>query len=312
MLLLCGAAYGQGRSDPTCAAAATVALPADAGSGGLSGYCDSQSLYYGYKGAPDYVKARQCAYREWEAGGYDPLNGPGILMMIYANGLGVTRNLEVAQRFACRVSGAAEAEIDGRLAHLEKLRTSGGKIDICDDITSGIMGGYCAEVQARLQRRDGEARFTRLTARWPAAHRTAFGDLRLVFGEYSELHAQQEQDLSGTARGMFVVQEREKLEDEFAEAVAIFEAGKLPRFTEAEFADADARLNAAYRRALTQKPEFQTTIRPEGIRATERVWVRYRDEWVRFGALHYPRVSADSWKVWLTRERVKLLDAVSP
>jgi hypothetical protein len=66
----------------------------------------------------------------------------------------------VAQRFACKVSGAAEAEIDGRLAHLEKLRTSPGKIDICDDITSGLMGGYCAEVQARFRQRDREARFT--------------------------------------------------------------------------------------------------------------------------------------------------------
>jgi hypothetical protein len=66
----------------------------------------------------------------------------------------------------------------------------------------------------------------------------------------------------------------------------------------------------ARRRAVSHKPPFETTIRPDGIRNTERIWIRYRDEWVRFGALHYPRVDGDSWKTWVTLARVKLLEAI--
>lgn len=308
LLAVSAAAYGQAPSDAICARAERVALPLaaedrpDAMTRASLARCDSTSLYYGFNGKPDYVKARQCAFLEWDKGGYAPLNGPGILMMIYANGLGVPRNLDMAQRFACKVSGAAPAEIEGRLAHLDSLRTAAGKIDICDDITSGLMSGYCAQVQARFRQRDREARFTALTARWPVAHRTAFGDLRLVFGQYAESHAFEEQDLSGTARRMIVISMREKLEDEFAAAVAGFEAGKLPRFTSAEFAAADARLNEVYLRVMSRKP---------GTRSTQRIWLRYREEWVRFGALHYPRVTEDSWKTWLTLARVKIFEELS-
>lgn len=42
----------------------------------------------------------------------------------------------------------------------------------------------------------------------------------------------------------------------------------------------------------------------EGIRTTQRSWLRYRDVWISFGAIHYPQVSADSWKAWLDKERI--------
>ena len=49
------------------------------------------------------------------------------------------------------------------------------------------------------------------------------------------------------------------------------------------------------------------TIRPEGIRDTERVWIRYRDAWVAFGAKRYPSVPADAWRTWATTERERQL-----
>src|SRR3990167_8213609 len=54
--------------------------------------CDADSLYYGFNQSPDDGKALACAQANKA---YD------ILTMLYANGKGVTRNLDVAIHYAC-------------------------------------------------------------------------------------------------------------------------------------------------------------------------------------------------------------------
>jgi hypothetical protein len=36
------------------------------------------------------------------------------------------------------------------------------------------------------------------------------------------------------------------------------------------------------------------------------VWMRYREAWVQFGKVKFPSVTADSWRTWLTRERIAM------
>jgi hypothetical protein len=61
------------------------------------------------------VRARQCACPERtsraDTGGF---SGNTMLMIIYANGVGAERNLDLATTLACRLDGAP-AEEDGRL-----------------------------------------------------------------------------------------------------------------------------------------------------------------------------------------------------
>ena len=61
------------------------------------------------------MRDRQCAYLEHtsraDAGGF---SGNTMLMIIYANGVGAERNLDLATTLACRLDGAP-AEEDGRL-----------------------------------------------------------------------------------------------------------------------------------------------------------------------------------------------------
>jgi hypothetical protein len=49
------------------------------------------------------------------------------------------------------------------------------------------------------------------------------------------------------------------------------------------------------------------TATPQGIRATERSWIPYRDAWAALGAKVRPDVRADAWKAWLTRDRCAML-----
>ena len=90
--------------------------------------CDSEALYYGEKGPPDFVKARLCAFQEDDEGKGDSRTedvfaGQTILMQLYANGLGgVKRDLDQATAYACAIDGAP-AEVDGRVQHLQALKT---------------------------------------------------------------------------------------------------------------------------------------------------------------------------------------------
>lgn len=86
--------------------------------------CSSEALYYGIGVPKDPVRARQCAYLERQdpdTGWPNLFAGTGMLMTIYANGIGVPRNLDIAMKFACEIDGAP-AEEEGWLAHLQKLK----------------------------------------------------------------------------------------------------------------------------------------------------------------------------------------------
>jgi hypothetical protein len=279
---------------------------------------DSESLYYGFDDAPQPAQARLRAYTERTHGmGWDtssaghPFAGPGVLTMIYANGRGVPRNIDLALRFACE-AGGAPAEINLRLAHLERIRTTVRPVDfdLCDDMTSGYMQGVCAAKEGRFDDVRLALGLRALTAHWAAAELAAVQALKAVADTFIVTQSNNEVDQSGTGRAAFVLERRSELKDGFLASLRACEAGQLPAFTAENFRRADAELNAVYAKSL--KAGKRGTVTADGIRATERAWLRYREAWVRFGAIKYPPTTADSWRTWLTRERVDMLRTLLP
>jgi uncharacterized protein YecT (DUF1311 family) len=275
--------------------------------------CDSEALYYGFGQSPDLVKARKCAYIEAErASDETVLGGRALLMVIYANGKGADRNLDVAIKLACEV-GFAPAEIEGRVQHLVKLKQQhwmGNDFSFCDDITSGYMQGFCADQQERFNAVKRDSKLQGIFAKWSPADRQAYAALRQTANEFFKSSSENEVDLSGTGRAAFQIQQQASLNDGFASSIQQFEQGKLPRFSPADFTKADASLNAVYQKIQQKKKDDEWgTVTAENIRKTQRVWIRYRDAWLAFGQRKYPTVSADSWKTWLTLERTKMLQS---
>ena len=45
----------------------------------------------------------------------------------------------------------------------------------------------------------------------------------------------------------------------------------------------------------------------DGMRETERLWLAYLVAWIQFARQKYPSVSADSWRTWLTQQRLEQL-----
>jgi len=95
-----------------------------------------------------------------------------------------------------------------------------------------------------------------------------------------------------------------------------FQGAGIPHYSAGDAAAADAKLNAAYQRALSSYPPHclddssgsdEDCVSQTSFRATERAWIRYRDAWVAYGAVAWPQVSADCWRTYLTLQRTKQL-----
>lgn len=261
--------------------------------------CDAEELYYGFDEAPNYIKARQCALTKKEY---------GILLMLYANGKGTPRNLDIAMYYACKFGGAP-AELEGRVKHLIELKNTKKPtkdFDICDDITSGYMMGQCTAIEARFKDVQWKKNLHSLSASWNPAERKAFEKLEQSFEAFLKERTG-EIDISGTARASFIIGERMTQKEQFLKTLQDCTQGKIPPATSAQYQEADQQLNTLYGKVKNKKFFELSGITSAGIQATQRAWLKYRESWVAFGHLQCPQVSEESWKTLLTKERVKEL-----
>jgi uncharacterized protein YecT (DUF1311 family) len=271
--------------------------------------CDSEALYQ-----TDPVKARQCAYLELaDEDNAGVFGGRTMLMTVYANGRGARRDLDLATHLACQIDGAP-FERDGRVRHLAELRAkgwTGSDFDYCDDITSGLAMGYCADRDARKADAVREGRLGRIAAAFTPPQRQAFDALRKAHAAFAEAHGDGEIDLNGTARAAMQIEAEQAVKDELLDLLQRLGAGRAPTFTHAQFAAADARLNAAYRKRLAaiEPADSPGAVTKAGVVGAQRAWLRYRDAFLAFAAAAYPKVSRDSLAAWLTDKRTTMLSA---
>ncbi|MDR1990147.1 MAG: lysozyme inhibitor LprI family protein, partial [Acidobacteriaceae bacterium] len=275
--------------------------------------CDSTTLYYGIGTSPDYEKARHCAFVEAAAkdAADNLFGGTTTLMQIYANGYGVTRNLNLATAYACRVDGAP-AEIEGRVAHLQSLKTAPDTFDYCDDITSGYAMGHCASLESEREAAKRDAQVDALAATFPPAARPLYAAMKKSFDAFVNAHGDGEVDLSGTARGALMIEEKDRVRDQFVKDLNRLASGQWPTANASNAKAADAALNVSYRKALAAAGSKSnlTTIKSEDIRAAQRLWLVWRDAYVRFAATAEPKVSQDAIVARLTRLRDAQLQTI--
>jgi uncharacterized protein YecT (DUF1311 family) len=288
-----------------------VDAPSPAAAAALKG-CSSEALYYGIGMRADPVKARQCAFLEMRETRDDSFfSGRTMLMTIYANGVGARRDLDTAIHLACGVEGAP-MESHGRVRHLAELKAkgwSGNDFHVCDDITSGYAMGFCAGHDADIAGAKRDAQLAAIVARWSPTERQAFEPLRKAHSAFVEAHGSGEIDLSGTARGAMVVGAEEMLRDQFLALIRSLEDGKAPHFSAAEYRAADTALNAGYRSFLASDAvggDYPGGVSRQGVRDAQRAWLRYRDAFLAFAAVRYPKVPKDSLATLLTRQRAKM------
>lgn len=316
--LAAGSVHAAGPNAPEaeCAALGKLAYPAadrpSAAQQVALSTCDAPALYYGIRQPRDFVKARHCAFTPDKDDDVFSKKA-GVLMMLYANGQGVARNLQLAKKAAC-AAGGAPAELSGRLTHLNDMApgksAAGQTIDFCEDVTSGMMMGYCASLGAAQGDVKREGTQAAIAATFKPNERAAFSRLLNSLSRFVEARGGNEVDLSGTARGAMVVEEEDAQKDAFLAALQAFERGKLPRFSAAQDQAIDRELNTVYGQLRRLPAQEYTTIKMADIQATQRIWLVYRDAWVEFGKLRYPAVPAHAWRAYFTQQRTAMLKAL--
>jgi hypothetical protein len=274
-------------------------------------HCVSSDLYFGFGQPADPVKARACAFAEMKRGGSDlPFGGRTILMMLYANGKGVARNFDVALKLACEIGGAP-MDVAGRvheLAHFRDERWTGDTFSTCDHSAGTYMYEQCAILQERFDGAERDLALNAIVSKWSAANRRAFDVFHAKARAFFKARAGMEIDLDGTLE----VHETAFLERDLISTLERFERGELPKFPPGALRAADSAMKAALDRIRTGTRSRWGTATREGIRQAQLAWLDYRDAWVAFGRRKYPGVAAESWKTWLTEQRVGMLGRFAP
>ena len=312
-------AYAASRA--ICLGLKAVAVPpADAPDAAASAEfsdCSSEALFYGIGRPADPKAARLCAFVEKQTA--DPqvedfgFTGDRTLMEVYANGLGAARDLDVATALACRTA-SAPAEVDARVHHLARLKAehwTGTTFSLCDDVTSGLMMGVCADHEQLLARAARAKVLAALTGGWSKDDRAAFAALDRAKAAFVDARGENEVDQTGSGRVASVVAAEDEGERAFLTLLEEVEAGKLPSATDAEAKAADDALAVRYRELIAKAPTFRgTTVTLAGVASAERAWLRYRDAWTAFARRKYPTLSPNALLLRLARDRASQLGDV--
>lgn len=270
--------------------------------------CESADAYYEITGPGDAVKARHCAFAEMARGENDGPSGAGVLMMLYANGRGVAENLPYAIRMACTVGGAP-FEVQGRIAALEARMKGEGTdtaFDFCDDVTSGMGTGLCASISAREQDHQRNQRIAELGRGWTPAQKAAWDRVIAAQTVYADALANGEVDLSGTMRGVFATEAKGEIKTGALGLLDALDSKALDKAAPGQLQKSDAALNAAWKKVTAHSFEDFGTVTMDGVRTTQRAWLKYRDTWTAFANLSWPGMG-ETTADYLTRERTNAL-----
>ena len=268
--------------------------------------CVSKNLYYGINIQKDYVKARKCAFIEKELKKNDKnpiFNGDSILMMLYANGYGVHKNTDLAIKSACLVATYA---ID-QLKEIKNNKIS-KDFDLCDSAADTFTLNICSDKNSEMTVSEDNFKKSAYIKSFTSEQKDLFQKLEIKYKKFFTKRIRN-YDSSGSFAPICAVNEKSLLNHSFIHSFILFEQGKIPNVSEGDFLKLDKELNKVYSSILKTK-DFSsniTTITLEGFRETQRAWLDYRDAWVKFASVRYPKIKSYSWKAWLTKERLNQL-----
>ncbi|HEV7520378.1 MAG TPA: hypothetical protein VGP89_04710 [Candidatus Angelobacter sp.] len=268
--------------------------------------CVSVDAYFGFEQPADPVKARKCAYAEMDRGTKVPLGGKAILMMVYANGNGATRNFDAAIKLACTLGGAPGDDA-GRVYQLDRLKKQnwvGNNFSVCDHSSGREMYEQCAILGERFDKVEREQKFNELIAAWKPVEKKAFRTFMEEANRFYEIQARNGVNLAGT----FEIQEEIFFKRNLLAALEEFERGELPKYAAEEFERAEAAETAAYQRTQTGSVTQWGTVTRQSVQRSEEEWRRYQRAWIVFGRKRYPSVTEQTWKAWLDTDRTVMLN----
>lgn len=276
--------------------------------------CSSSDFYYGVKTNVNFDKALECAYHERAQNDErvaNPLGGSAMLSMLYANGQGVERNLDLASRFVCESSWASVMEIKYRLEFLKNQSKSGAtkeNFELCDLITSGMSMGVCKGVKVRLAEMARDTQYASMLKTWNAEQKAASQKLKQSADKFAEAKAGLEQDQTGTARGMFYHDEVDRQNQQVLINLKDFIANRAPRATSAAREKSQNEMRELLHQLSLLYPKQSEIpldeVSRENIQKTQVAWNNMFQDWLAFAQSGVFKNSEDDIANRLMRQRI--------
>ena len=123
---------------------------------------------------------------------------------------------------------------------------------------------------------------------------------------YANALANGEVDLSGTMRGVFALEAEGDVKDGTLGLLEALDGKAMDRAGPGEFQRSDGALNAAWKKVTAFGFEDFGTVTKDGVRTTQRAWIKYRDAWSAFANLSWPGMG-ETAADYLTKERTNAL-----
>jgi len=291
--------------------------------------CSPVALYYDMEDPIRFSRARACGFAKWQEyvdskkpveESVPPIENAEFLAlaMLFANGEGVQKNIALARKFVC-ANNRDWVEVGSILSTI----ASGKTLDICSKYFGRWPEFIClGRDQGRInQELDSEK--AQIRSRLPDNAQSAFDKLQSAYRDFRDAHETEKEPTGKMNTGAVQENMAEDLEDDrkWAAVLKNLAAGGPPAgVAEAsDFAKRDADLNKAYaewmKNAIDSDNQSDCEFKNDqnrrncpnqaSLRKAELAWLRYREAWVNFGALVWPRISADHWRAWLTAQRIE-------
>jgi hypothetical protein len=272
--------------------------------------CDSSAYYFGIGRDKDLVMAKSCALIE-RINHVDKdgslFTGPGILSMVFANGDGTPRDIDLARRFVCENKEASAEEIEARLKQLdniEKAPRDTPRFDLCKTAKTGITLGWCASIQLRVNDAKRYDTMVKIVDGETPQAIEAFKKLQAAESAFEEARASKEIDLTGTAEAALTIQEEDRLRAQFVADLKLF---NTPTYSQpVTLAVVDSHIADEYAIVRAKGPVIfrGTTLSVSGVDETQALWLKYRDAWRAYEAIVNPTIPGDAIATQLSRERL--------
>ncbi|WP_263410810.1 hypothetical protein [Terriglobus tenax] len=314
LFLMAASLFAQDSIDE-CSPYEKVALPAEATSSQKDGaVCDSYDLYRGLGQAVNYRRAGACAWKQRQQrlsdpdhiDGYVVAGGSLTLADLYANGLGVEKNLPLAKRFVCEVEGVVRAEA---IEAIDKPKPDKRRFELCDYAVTTIAINECFSLKQKIEDQRQWRFFQSLKTEMTPPQQAAFDHLLAAEKNFIDLH-RLEVYQGGTIRGVRTMGSQAILKDLFRVEVIRFLRNQWPA-TKVSAERAESQMSAEYHRQITApgKQTNQEMFEGENVSAgnlakVQKSWQAYRDAWVAFAQTCDPgKAAAVQAEVTLDRYR---------
>lgn len=265
--------------------------------------CDVDKYYFGIGVAVDYEQARYCALLA---------NYENILVMIYANGQGVRRNIDLAIHYACRIEGQP-SEINNRINALIKLKTDPhpkDDFDPCRYSISSRSALLCEEESGRIERAREEEYLKKITKIFMPEELKLLKKMQQAGLAYFTSRINNELYRGTTAAVLMQMLEEHELNREMFILLQKTEKCTLSNYTIRDYIEADNELNKLYAK-IPKESDDGMGYTLAGVKKTERLWITYKNSWEHFGSLRCPKIDKSTWTTTITKQRIEHLKNIS-